>query len=81
MVRLPLVHESFPHRPSGSATTGSDDGISAGDLTVSQEDGPSSLTLWLALFLWSGTIMLVMMQNDWMQLMMLMMKMTADDGK
>jgi hypothetical protein len=36
-------------------------------LTVSQQDGPSSLTLELALFAGQEQLMLVM-QNDWMQL-------------
>jgi hypothetical protein len=42
--------------------------MSAGDLTISQQDGPSSLTLELALFAGQEQLMLVMMQNDWMQL-------------
>jgi hypothetical protein len=50
--------------------------MSAGDLTISQQDGPSSLTLELALFAGQEQLMLVM-QNDWMQLVMMIM-MTAD---
>jgi hypothetical protein len=42
--------------------------MSAGDLTISQQDGPSSLTLELALFAGQEQLMLVLMQNDWMQL-------------
>jgi hypothetical protein len=45
-------------------------------LTISQQDGPSSLTLELALFAGQEQLMLVM-QNDWMQLVMMIM--TADD--
>jgi hypothetical protein len=36
------------------------EGMSAGDLTISQQDGPSSLTLELALFAGQEQLMLVM---------------------